>query len=172
MMPLYLGLARILCIRPSLPCRSGQSHQGSPVTLRSCQVWRRLVTIFPGTLESPGPWQRPDGRPGVSAAGTSGMGRNGKQWNGNQILLGNTPEGHQFSFESPSGMGTNGKMWDKMGKIQSRFSRVSFSGTRQNQQSPTAPGTRPAVSPTKPRRKPVYLGKPSSARHLSRGGPR
>ena len=57
------------------------------------------------------------------------MGNNGT---GIKFLPENTAEGHQFSFESPSGMGINGKMWDKMGKIQSRFSRASFSGTRQN----------------------------------------
>ena len=39
---------------------------------------------------------------------------------------GDTPEGHQFSFESTSGMGKNGNRRDKMGKIQSRFSRASF----------------------------------------------
>jgi len=51
------------------------------------------------------------------------MGNNGT---GIKISAGDTPEGHQFSFESASGMGKNGTRWDRMGKIQSRFSRISF----------------------------------------------
>ena len=47
------------------------------------------------------------------------MGHNGT---GIKILSGDTPEEHQFSFESASGM----EKWERMGKIQSRFSRASF----------------------------------------------
>jgi len=55
--------------------------------------------------------------------------RNGTKWETmapESNSAGDTPEGHQFSFESTSGMGKNGNRRDKMGKIQSRFSRASF----------------------------------------------
>ena len=97
------------------------------MTLGSCQVWRRLVTIVPGTLEAPGPYPdvmaAPAYPPRPERQEWDGMGNNGT---GIKISAGDTPEGHQFSFESASGMGKMGKKWDRMGQIQSHFSRASF----------------------------------------------
>ena len=51
------------------------------------------------------------------------MGNNGT---GIKISVREHTRGHQFSFESASGMRRNGNRRDKMGKIQSHFSRASF----------------------------------------------
>ena len=93
-----------------------------------CQDWRRLVTIATELLKLPSldPAQWPPRhilRPPPERQQWDETGNNGT---GIGISLREHNRGHQFSFESASVMGKNENRRDKMGKIQSHFSRASF----------------------------------------------
>ena len=79
------------------------------MTLRPCQVWRRFVTIVPGTLEAPaldpGAMASPAYPPPPECQEWDETGDNGT---GIKISAGDVPKEHQFSFESASGMEKNG----------------------------------------------------------------